>query len=335
LKRITPILITLLLAISTSAQERPIVDLRGQWKFNIGDKPFWKDENFDDEEWQNIFTPSTWENEGFSGYDGFAWYRKTFDFPSNQQDKYLILDLGYIDDTDEVYLNGRLIGLGGSMPPNFRTAYNSRRKYTIPSNLLRDRGNVIAVRVYDQTLEGGIINGRIGIYEHKGLPNFVLPLAGVWKFKEGDNINWQEPDYEDDSWTNTILPGSWKGYKDHSFTKFWGGEESFAWYRKQFVIPEHMENCNDLVVILGKIDDFDKTYLNGQLIGETNDNKPFGESHSYEQMRIYPLPTQCINTYGVNTLAIRVKDIGGEAGVYQGPIIICTEEDIQKVLRAF
>ncbi|MEP0368540.1 MAG: beta galactosidase jelly roll domain-containing protein [Cyclobacteriaceae bacterium] len=336
MKKLIIISATLFFATLASAQrERLLLDLRGSWKFNIGDKEYWKDESYDDEEWQSIFVPAAWENEGFSGYDGFAWYRKTFDLPLKGRSQYITFDAGYIDDADEVYLNGQLIGMDGSMPPHFRTAYNSHRRYTVPTTLLKDRNNVIAIRVYDKSIDGGIIKGRIGFYENTDVPQSIYPLSGVWKFNNGDNFSWSDADYDDEEWENAMIPGTWKGYKDYSFTKFWGSDISYAWYRKQFVIPEYLENRSDLVLILGKIDDFDRTYLNGHLIGETDDGEPFGSSRSYEELRIYAIPPQYLNDYGINTIAVRVKDIGGDAGIYEGPIVICREQDVRQALRAF
>ena len=81
--------LTIALIISTTfvfGQEK-FVDLRGMWKFSIGDKATWKDVYFDDSRWDEIFVPSPWEEEGFEGYDGFAWYRIEFsgrDIPKDE-----------------------------------------------------------------------------------------------------------------------------------------------------------------------------------------------------------------------------------------------------------
>lgn len=102
---------------------------------------------------EDIYVPASWNDEGFSNYAGFAWYRTSFmiDF---QPDEPLFLELGRIDDSDEVYINGKLIGSTGGMPPNYFTGYNINRLYLIPTEyLVKGKENVIAVRVYD---EGGV-----------------------------------------------------------------------------------------------------------------------------------------------------------------------------------
>ena len=124
------------------------VDLKGEWKFSIGDDMNWIKPEFNDENWENIKVPSPWENEGFNGYDGYAWYRKHFMAPINLKGKSVYLSMGYIDDCDEVFVNGHLIGFSGSFPPDYYTAYNAMRMYPCPQDLINfNSDNVIAVRV--------------------------------------------------------------------------------------------------------------------------------------------------------------------------------------------
>ena len=53
--------------------------------------------NFDDSNWKRIFMPGTWEDQGFPGYDGYAWYRIRFQLPTQYNNKTLVLELGYIE----------------------------------------------------------------------------------------------------------------------------------------------------------------------------------------------------------------------------------------------
>jgi len=52
------------------------IDLNGEWKFRIGDNKDWADPAFSDAGWTTIKAPGPWEDQGFRGYDGYAWYRK-------------------------------------------------------------------------------------------------------------------------------------------------------------------------------------------------------------------------------------------------------------------
>src|SRR5512145_2971038 len=123
------ILVVTLLGVSAHAEDmRKFVSLSGYWKFSIGDDTQWSSPAFDDSGWDQLTIPGQWENQGYDEYNGYAWYRKTFnvgDVPANTT---LFLMLGRIDDADIVYLNGKILGKSGKFPPDFETAYNKRRK---------------------------------------------------------------------------------------------------------------------------------------------------------------------------------------------------------------
>ena len=80
-------------------------DLTGYWKFSIGDDSAWASPDYDDDNWEEIKVPSNWEDQGYYGYNGFAWYRKTFEISDDFKDEDLYLNLGVIDDVDETYFN--------------------------------------------------------------------------------------------------------------------------------------------------------------------------------------------------------------------------------------
>ncbi len=83
-----------------------LVNLRGKWQFSIGINDEWTSTKFNDSNWESIRVPSPWEDEGFNGYNGYAFYRKAINISSNYKGRMLYLNMGYIDDVDEVYLNG-------------------------------------------------------------------------------------------------------------------------------------------------------------------------------------------------------------------------------------
>ncbi len=302
--------------------------LDGNWKFRLGDDFEWAKENFDHSDWDAIYAPSAWENEGFNGYDGYAWYRKEFS-GERLKDKYnLILNLGYIDDTDQVYLNGQLIGYSGQFPPDFHTAYNALRVYNIPDGLIHDGNNTIAIRVYDTVLGGGIISGNIGVYTYDNDKNYGgMVLEGLWKFQEGDDIEWKENSYDDADWAYLVAPGLWKYLGKKNF-------DSFGWYRKKIELPSRIQE-GELTLVLGKIDDFDEVFFNGKLIGSTNDGRSYGFSRSYESLRVYSIPNEYVNRDGKNLIAVRVMDMGGEAGIYKGPLLLIKSRYAANFVREY
>jgi hypothetical protein len=301
-----------------------VVRLNGNWKFHIGDKSTWSASKFDDSDWEVITAPSAWEEEGFNGYDGFAWYRKNFDGRLLEKSENYSINLGYIDDADEVYVNGNLIGFSGSMPPKFKTAYNSERKYSLPNDVINFNGdNVIAIRVFDVTQGGGIIDGRLGIYG-KPKSKMLVDLQGLWDFRK--SRDWQ-PIKDDKEWKKIMVPSPWEhqGYNNY---------DGFAWYRRSFTIDEKTIGKEDeLILLLGKIDDFDRAYLNGKQIGKTYDGEPFGASESYQQLRAYKIPIGLLKKTGVNTIEVMVEDMGNIGGIYEGPVGITTKTAYERYFR--
>jgi sialate O-acetylesterase len=302
---------------------RLAVDLSGLWKFEIGDNFGWIYPEFEDQSWELIYVPSTWEDEGFPGYDGFAWYRKTFTISSIFKDKQLYLFLGFIDDVDEVYLNGKLVNFEGGMPPEVYTAYHIERNYPIPHGYINfDGENVIAVRVYDNYQVGGIVRGDVGIYSNESDIDLELNLAGKWKFRTGDFYDWKERDYADSKWDSVYVPALWEtqGYRDF---------DGIAWYRKHFFLPEEFRN-ERLILLLGKIDDYDETYLNGTRIGrkgrirDSRGRTNLGDT--YQEIRAYYIPENVLLYGDMNLIAVRVYDGFIKGGIFEGPIGIVTRE---------
>ncbi|CUS98840.1 glycoside hydrolase family 15 protein [Candidatus Kryptobacter tengchongensis] len=157
-------LIFLLLISTLSAQDFKLkLNFAGEWLFKTGDDLKWLDPNFDDSQWIKIKVPATFESQGFENYDGFAWYRLHFDLPPNLLKEEIILLLGSIDDADETYLNGVKVGETGKFPPERRTEWTTLRAYQLPKGLLKEKNNVLAVRVCDFGFDGGIFKGPVGL----------------------------------------------------------------------------------------------------------------------------------------------------------------------------
>ena len=300
-----------------------VVDLKGYWKFTIGDDLKWADPNYDDSDWERISVPASWEAEGFHGYNGFAWYRTTFEYPKAADNYSLHIYLGYIDDVDEVFLNGNLIGKSGGFPPNFSTAYDAERSYPIPIKYLKkNEENVIAVRIYDSQLSGGILRGDVGIYAYTDGIALDINLEGEWKFKTGDRPEWAEKNYDDSKWSSILVPGTWE-------TRGWVNYDGVAWYRLSFFLPANFKK-EKLILVLGKIDDVDEAFINGTKIGSTGDMysamkyKSFGEEWS--QFRGYYIPANILKFGEENTIAVRVYDGYLNGGIYEGPIGLINQE---------
>jgi hypothetical protein len=300
-----------------------VINLKGSWKFNLGDKMAWSSSSYDDSRWEFVIVPSPWEEEGFNGYDGFAWYRRKFDGRKLDKNESYYLNLGFIDDCDEVYLNGNLIGFSGYMPPHFKTAYNTERRYIIPPDAINYAGeNTLAIRIFDVVHGGGIVEGDIGIFKQKRNENLIVDLQGIWLFA----TTWDDQSIKNDKdWKKIMVPAPWEqqGYQKY---------DGYAWYKRTFTFPSNT-STDDLVLLLGKIDDFDKVYLNGQYIGRTNDNKRYGLSQSFSKLRVYDIPSALLKKTGTNTIEVFVEDMGNVGGIYEGPVGITTKDTYSRYFR--
>lgn len=317
-------LVALLMVVPNDAynQElRTAVNLRGDWKFSIGDNSEWSIKDFNDQDWDDILVPSSWENQGFYGYDGYAWYRTSFRIEDHISVFPMYLSLGYIDDVDEVYVNGHLVGKTGSFPRNYTTAYNAKRMYRIPKNILKANGeNSIAVRVYDEGGEGGIIHGEIAIMiDYDAIP-VDYDLQGKWKFKTRDCRIVANKEWDFSNWDEIMVPGIWEnqGYKSY---------DGIACYAIEFNLNNEFEG-ERMVLVLGKIDDLDQVYLNGELIGQSGSftkNDLYYNPYFHRQLRGYYLPIDALNNSSKNILIVKVLDAGGLGGLYEGSVGLITQ----------
>ena len=297
--------------------------LRGNWLFSIGINEEWSSPRFNDSNWETIRVPSAWEDQGFNGYNGYAFYRKKINISSSYKGRLLYLNMGYIDDVDVVYLNGHKIGSTGSFPPNYSTAYNAERIYYIPEEDIDfDNPNLIAVKVYDAIGEGGIIDGEIGLYAGKNSANLTLNLQTTWKFKTGDDLRRKDIDNDDSGWGEIFVPAKWEdqGYRDY---------DGYAWYRKTFIYNTSDEK-EKMVLIMGKIDDVDQVYINGTLVGSTGNltsrtDYDVSVGQEFDAFRGYYLPDGLLKKNQKNVIAVRVLDTGGSGGIYEGPVGLITQ----------
>ncbi len=127
------------------------------WKFctdpkDEGQAAEWFTPDFDDSEWQEMAIAEFWEVQGHPDYDGYAWYRVKLPVPAEAAGKQLLLYFGAVDEVATVYLNGQLLGEhdeGG-------LGWDKRFSVDITDAAQPGEDNLLAVRVFDSQLKGGI-----------------------------------------------------------------------------------------------------------------------------------------------------------------------------------
>jgi hypothetical protein len=181
-------ILALIMVLSCNRATDPnIVALDQGWKFKTGDDSSFALTSFNDASWGTIDPGKIWEEQGNKGYNGFAWYRCKALIRSSMKDQHngndsLQFFLGKIDDCDQVFLNGKLIGENGrtvqdgSIPTAAFIKETGRwyleRRYCLASGdprILWDKENTIAVRCFDQGGAGGM-SGK----------TFAIRMTGLW-----------------------------------------------------------------------------------------------------------------------------------------------------------
>jgi sialate O-acetylesterase len=122
-------------------------------------------------DWMEVKFPLLWEDLGYN-HDGEVWFRQNFDCPCPSVGNQGVISLNQIDDYDRVWLNGTFIG----------ESFGSRnfRSYFFPDSLLKEKDNLLVVRVFD-------VGGKGGVYTNAFWGNKIL--NGKWEMKMGDAID--------------------------------------------------------------------------------------------------------------------------------------------------
>jgi hypothetical protein len=139
----------------------------------------------------------------------------------------------------------------------------------------------------------------------------------VWRLTTGDSAVYATPEYNDAAWRQVSVPAYW----EETFPNY----DGFGWYRVTFSLAAELAKADTLALLLGKVDDIDETFFNGEKIGQTGSFNP-PESH-WKDDRIYFIPKRLFRT-GANVLAVRVLDTGGGGGLYAGDLKLTLKKNI-------
>lgn len=145
------------------------VILSGPWKFRLdpaeeGAAQGWFRTDADLADWQEISTTDVWENQGFGaeeypatrGYNGWAWYARDLDLPPRQDDTDLILTIGAIDESYDLYLNGerlRSFRYDATVDPD---SWHKPQRFRLGDHVKWGETNRLTVAVLDVSGNGGI-----------------------------------------------------------------------------------------------------------------------------------------------------------------------------------
>lgn len=116
---------------------------------------------------------------------------------------------------------------------------------------------------------------------------------------QNGNPVWAAPGFDDSNWKTMPLPG----YIEQNGLE---GVDGIIWFRREIEVKPGEEN-KPATLYLAKINDSDHTFLNGTLVGSTN--------QMADNSRIYKVPAGVLKP-GRNVLTVQVEDVGGVCGIY-------------------
>jgi beta-galactosidase len=197
------------------------VSLCGQWWFridsgNVGEEQRWYGSDESIGAWRKVRVPHTWQvDSAFIDHRGVAWYRRTFDAPSEWQNSAVRIEFEAVFHSATIWVNGELAG------------EHVRKGYTAfvlnITHLLRwGSSNTIAVRV-DNAFNGNMLpKGRSSDWAHDGgIYRPVQLLITAKTFVERVDLE-AVPDLASGDGTLTIT-----AYLRNTDSKSWMGRASF------------------------------------------------------------------------------------------------------------
>ncbi|MCP2028189.1 sialate O-acetylesterase [Flavobacterium sp. HSC-32F16] len=117
---------------------------------------------------------------------------------------------------------------------------------------------------------------------------------------ENEN-QFKELNFQDKNWQEIKVPSLWENQQ-------LGNIDGIVWMRKTIVLTAEQAK-KEAVLHLAKVDDEDKTYINGVEIGTNN---------LWDKLRVYKIPANVLKE-GTNVIAVRITDYSGGGGIYGDP----------------
>jgi hypothetical protein len=318
------------------AEPAGTVDIAGEWEFCHG---------LDSQEacpadgpsWRKLNLPGSFQKKfpDFAAASGTVWYRRTFNVGTELTlDNAAELLIGQISGCDRSFINGVKVGQS-DMNSHVNDVAVAIRKYTVPAKLLKIGGNQIAIRVdFDRNnllgLRGsdGSINPPISLTFYKsredisaGLKPFSL--EGKWR---GCSIGKTEqpcPAKDDPRWHDVMVPGNYESQHPD-----WDKYDGFFWYRKNFNLPAAPPAGAEPFLVMGGVDDWDTTWLNGVKIGHTGPDNFFAKASAYNTPRKYPIPLELFKA-GDNEIILLDDDPQFDGGIAFGPVEIIFADPVK------
>ncbi len=223
--------------------------LKGKWLYRDGNDDAYAAINANLSDWKSASLPGLMDDFQPKSY---RWFRTEIVVPADVAAKGATIELGRIDDCDELFVNGEKIGETGVMPKNQPQgncipARDNERNYRVPTSALKPGKNVIAICVYNDAAKGGFLPENTK--KAKGVMS-ALEVAGPF--------------------LSTAIGGTASGYTV-------GGT---GWYRKHF---DWKTGDRQATILFDGVMMNSEVWLNGHLLGF----HPYGYTPFYYDLTPY------------------------------------------------
>ena len=320
-----------------------------QWKFRLDESEHPQRHRYatldlDDSDWATINIGQAYEDQGYAGYDGWAWYRATFTVAADSVRSVLMAFGGLAAKDAFVYVNGHLVG-------QHYDQWDRPFIFDISDHVVCDGENAVALYLYDDIGMGGVyglINvhqptdevetddfatnrgGRLEMVEWNGWPVFkdhftsgkrysryahrppripyaykkVAEVPVQWKF----SLYAEEyQDLQDAILSRADLDDShWAAINIGQAWEDQGyvGYDEGAWYRAR--IEMDAEEGLPVHLAFGGVDNNASVYVNGTFVGE---------HHGWNTPFILDI-SEAVKYKGQNVVAVWVYDGREMGGIY-------------------
>lgn len=137
------------------------------WKFRAGEgaDSLWMNADYVDSGWQEVTSAKLLKDQNVKLDNGFGWYRKKVHLSDSlintiKEKGAVVLHLGRLAATDEVYFNGKLVGKTGRFPHDYMGYFDNERNYLVSEEDINLAGdNLIAIKFHDGWNIGGFLEG--------------------------------------------------------------------------------------------------------------------------------------------------------------------------------
>ncbi|RZJ50661.1 MAG: hypothetical protein EOO19_02670 [Chryseobacterium sp.] len=137
------------------------------------------------------------------------------------------------------------------------------------------------------------------IYKKSVLDN-IKKVQGFDVSMENED-QFKNADFNDKNWQEIKVPSLWENQQ-------LGNMDGIVWMRKTITLTAEQAK-KEAVLHLSKVDDEDKTYVNGVEVGTNN---------LWDKLRVYKIPANTLKE-GTNVIAVRITDYSGGGGIYGDP----------------